>query len=80
MFNSGFRCLTGLLVTVQLYLEDVYEATGYRLAPDSEAALHEGGGRRRRGGGVVSQRDQRLVQVAAFLTNEDSHAISSKVD
>jgi hypothetical protein len=48
---------------LQLFLEDVYEATGYRLAPDSPAALRPGGGRRRMGGGSVAQRDQRLVQV-----------------
>lgn len=48
----------------QLYLEDVYEATGYRLAADSPAALQAGGARRRGGaGGAVSQRDQGAVQV-----------------
>ena len=48
----------------QLFLEDVYEATGYRLASDSPAALRLGGGRQRAGAAAaVANRDQRLVQV-----------------
>ena len=51
-------------VSSQLYLEDVYEVTGYRLAADSGAALRSGGGRRHGGGGVVAHRDKGLVQVS----------------
>ena len=51
--------------TPQLYLEDVYEATGYRLAADSPAALQADGGRRRgpARAAAVAQRDQGAVQV-----------------
>ena len=63
-FKPVIRSAPCLFISMpQLYLEDVYEATGYFLAPDSQAALHSGGGRQRRGGGVVSQRDSALVQV-----------------
>ena len=51
----------------QLFLEDVYEATGYRLASDSPAALRVGGGRQRTGAAAaVANRDQRLVQVGTL--------------
>ena len=54
----------------KLYLEDVYEATGYLLAADSTAALQAGGARRRHGaGGAVSQRNQGAVQVHAQISS-----------
>ena len=53
------------------FLEDAYEATGYRLAPDSQAALRSGGGgggRNRRRGleQAVGQRAKHLVKVLYF--------------
>ena len=46
--------------------QDAYEATGYRLAPDSPAALRSGGGGRERRRGLeqaAGQRAKHLVKV-----------------
>ena len=50
----------------QLYLEDIYEAIGYVLAPDSPCAFRSGGDRRAaRMQKMAAQRSQHLVKVIA---------------